>query len=147
MNNNEMMTITDGLLDLLINIQSKLIKPNEIIKGCNMPLSHMKVIFYLANKKTTSVSNLAKFLDISKPNMTPIIDNLITEGLVIRYTDPKDRRKYNVELTEKGFIFINEKKIEMKSKLTNRLLSLKEEDLMQLNSIIKDMNEIILKLE
>ncbi|MDV4151650.1 MarR family transcriptional regulator [Clostridium sp. AL.422] len=147
MNNNEMMTITDNLLDLFMNIHNKLLNPNQMIKGSNMPLSHMKVIFYLAKKKTMSVSDVAKCLDISKPNMTPIIDKLINEGFVLRYTDPKDRRKYNIELTEKGYIFINEKKLEMKSNLTNRLSFLEENDLMRLDSIINNMNEIISKLE
>ncbi len=46
--------------------------------------SHMKVIFYLANKKSMSVSNVAKWLYISKPNMTPIIDKLIDQRYVNR---------------------------------------------------------------
>ena len=103
MNNTEIKNLPEKLLDLLVLIHNKLLNPNEVIKGCIIPPSHMKVIFYLANKKTMSVSNVAKCLDISKPNMTPIIDKLIDQGFVNRYNDPKDIRKFNLELTEKAY--------------------------------------------
>lgn len=147
MDNNAMNNITDNLLDLLAHIQNKLLNQNEMVKGSIMPPSHMRVIFYLSKKKTMSVSSVAKCLDISKPNMTPIIDKLISEGFVHRYTDPKDRRKINIELTEKADAFLQERKLQIKSNLANRLSSLEEEDLVKLSSLINDMNEIILKLE
>lgn len=147
MNNNAINNIPENLIDLLMLIHNKLLNPNEVVKGSIIPPSHMKVIFYLSNKKTMSVSNVAKCLDISKPNMTPIIDKLINEGFVHRYTDPNDRRKINIELTEKAHAFINEKKVEMKSNLLHRISALEEEDLIRLCSIINDMNEIISKLE
>lgn len=147
MNNNDMNNITDNLLDLLAHIQNKLLNPNEMVKGNIMPPSHMRVIFYLSKKKTMSVSRVAKCLDISKPNMTPIIDKLISEGFVHRYPDPKDRRKINIELTEKADALLKEKKLQIKSNLANRLSSLEEEDLKKLSSLVNDMNEIILKLE
>lgn len=147
MNNNAINNIPENLIDLLMLIHNKLLNPNEVVKGGIIPPSHMKVIFYLSNKKTMSVSNVAKCLDISKPNMTPIIDKLINEGFVHRYTDPNDRRKINIELTEKAHAFINEKKVEMKSNLLHKISALEEEDLIRLCSIINDMNEIISKLE
>ena len=147
MNNTEIKNLPEKLLDLLVLIHNKLLNPNEVIKGCIIPPSHMKVIFYLANKKTMSVSNVAKCLDISKPNMTPIIDKLIDQGFVNRYNDSKDRRKINLELTEKAYEFINEKKSEMRSNLMNRVSLLEEEDLIKLVSIINDMNGIISKLQ
>ena len=63
MNNTEIKNLPEKLLDLLVLIHNKLLNPNEVIKGCIIPPSHMKVIFYLANKKTMSVSNVAKCLD------------------------------------------------------------------------------------
>ena len=147
MNNNDMNTLTSELLDLLVQIHNKLLNPSEMIKGSIFPPSHIKVIFYLSHKKSMSVSQMAKCLDISKPNMTPIIDKLISDGYVDRYQDPNDRRKINVELTEKAHNFLKEKKIEIKNNLIDKLSSLEEEDLIELSFIIKDMHKIILKLK
>ena len=147
MNNNDMNTLTGELLDLLVKIHNNLLSPSEMIKGSILPPSHLKVIFYLSHKKSMSVSQMAKCLDISKPNMTPIIDKLISDGYVHRYQDPNDRRKINVELTEKAHIFLKDKKLEIKNNLIDKLSSLDEEDLLELSIIIKDMHKIILKLK
>lgn len=147
MNNDAINNIPENLLDLLVLIHNKLLNPNEMVKGSIIPPSHMKVIFYLSKKKTMSVSNVAKCLDISKPNMTPIIDKLINEGFVHRYTDPNDRRKINIELTEKAYSFIEDKKSEMKSILIEKISFLHENDVLKLHSIINDMTEILSKLE
>lgn len=147
MNNNAINNLPENLIDLLVLIHNKLLNPDEMVKGCIIPPSHMKVIFYLSKKKTMSVSNVAKCLDISKPNMTPIIDKLINEGFVHRYTDPNDRRRINIELTEKAYSFINDKKLEMNSNLMQKISILDDNDLIKLSSIINDMTEIILKLQ
>ena len=54
--------------------------------------------------------------------------------------DSKYRGKINVELTEKAYEFINEKKSAVKNNLMNRFSSLEEEDLIKLVSIINDVN-------
>ncbi|EOR19930.1 MULTISPECIES: MarR family transcriptional regulator [Clostridium] len=147
MNNNSMLEISDNLFNLMIQFHNKLMNPNEMTKRVSIPPSHMKVIFYLSRKKFMSVSDVAKCLDISKPNMTPIIDKLISEGYVYRYTNPDDRRKLNIELTEKAYEFLKERENAMKSILLEKISSLDDENLNKLNSLVKDLNEIIVSLK
>ncbi|MCR1952659.1 MULTISPECIES: MarR family transcriptional regulator [unclassified Clostridium] len=147
MNNNELKDISDNLLNLLFQIHNRLFNPSEMVKGVSIPPSHMKVIFYLSRKKSMSVSDVAKCLDISKPNMTPIIDKLINEGFVYRYTDPNDRRKINIELTEKAHLFLKNKELEIKNSLLTKISTLDDEDLHKLNITIKDMYDILIKLK
>lgn len=139
--------ITDDLMTLLFEIHNKLFKFNEIGKGDVFPQSHIKTIFYLHHKKSVSISDIAKCIDISKPNMTPIIDKLIEEGFVERFNDPKDRRKINVQLTDKGENFIKEKLNDFKWTLANKISTLESHDLEDLGQIIKDMKNIISKLK
>lgn len=147
MNNNELKDISDNLLNLLFQIHNRLFNPSEMVKGVSIPPSHMKVIFYLSKKKSMSVSDVARCIDISKPNMTPIIDKLINEGLVNRYTDPDDRRKIKIELTEKAHKFLKDKKCEIKNNLLQKISTLDEEDLYKLDITIKDMYDILIKLK
>ena len=106
MNNNAINNLPENLIDLLVLIHNKLLNPDEMVKGCIIPPSHMKVIFYLSKKKTMSVSNVAKCLYISKPNMTPIIDKLVSEGLINRFQDPNDRRVIRIQATEAACNFL-----------------------------------------
>lgn len=147
MNNDTMIKISENLFNLMIQMHNKLINPNEMTKRIAIPPSHMKVIFYLSRGKFMSVSDVAKCLDISKPNMTPIIDKLISEGYVYRYTNPDDRRKLNIELTEKAYEFLKERENAMKSILLDKISSLDDESLDKLNSLIKDLNELIVSLK
>lgn len=147
MNNNELHDISDNLLNLLFQIHNRLFNPSEMVKGVSIPPSHVKVIFYLSQKKSMSVSDVAKCLDISKPNMTPIIDKLISNGLVNRYTDPNDRRKLNIELTEKAHNLLKNKKREIKNNLFNKISTLNDEDLYKLDASIREMYDILIKLK
>ena len=130
MNNNELHDISDNLLNLLFQIHNRLFNPSEMVKGVSIPPSHVKVIFYLSQKKSMSVSDVAKCLDISKPNMTPIIDKLIS-----------------IELTEKAHNLLKNKKREIKDNLFNKISTLNDEDLYKLDASIREMYDILIKLK
>ena len=147
MSNSMPKEITDNLMTLLFDIHNKLFKFNEIGKGDIFPPSHIKTIFYLHHKKSVKISDMAKCLDISKSNMTPIIDKLIEEGFVERFNDPSDRRKINVELTNKGENFIKERLNDLKIVLSNKISTLESSDLESLDLLITDMKKIIAKLK
>ncbi len=79
--------------------------------------------------------------------MTPIIDKLISENMVTRYTDSKDRRVIRVELTEKGSIFIKDQEKLVKTLLTEKISNLSSEDLQYLSDHIIGIKNIILKIK
>ncbi len=145
--NNNIEEVSNNLFGLLMHIHNKLFNANQMVKGLHIPPSHAKVIYYLSRKESSSVSEIAEHLCISKPNMTPIIDKLIVEDFVCRYTDPDDRRKIKVKLTDKAYDFIKEREKNIKANLYNKISSLDVDDLENLNLSIKDMNEIISKLK
>ncbi|WP_434302965.1 MarR family winged helix-turn-helix transcriptional regulator [Clostridium botulinum] len=146
MNNTQLNKISEDLYDLLLNLQKKLFNPDELKKKYPIPPSHVKVIVYLKHNGNCSISKIAKDLLISKPNMTPIIDKLICENMVTRYTDQKDRRVIRVELTEKGAIFIKDLEKLIKTLLTEKISNLPDDDLKYLSDHIIKMKNIILKI-
>jgi DNA-binding MarR family transcriptional regulator len=50
----------------------------------------------------SKMSDIAVFLNISKPAVTGLVDRLIIQGLVVRLRGEKDRRNVWVELSAKG---------------------------------------------
>lgn len=138
--------ISDNLFKLMIQIHKKTIKQDEMMKCMPLPPSHVKVIFYLLHHGSTSVSHIGKDLNISKPNMTPIIDKLYENNLVKRYEDPKDRRKIRIELTEKGHDLLRAHKKKLIDKLSKKVSKLENEDVILLEESISNLHHIISKL-
>lgn len=147
MSTNQLHKLSGDLYNLTLNLHNKILHPNEVIKNLPIPPSHIKVIIYLARKGTSSISETAKNLTISKPNMTPIIDKLITEGLINRYNDPNDRRILRIELTDKGYEFIKKQEEIIKNNLAKKISSLNSEDLEALSDHVLGITNIILKIE
>ncbi|WP_409069941.1 MarR family winged helix-turn-helix transcriptional regulator [Clostridium sp. FAM 1755] len=146
MHNIQLDEISQDLYDLLLKLNKKLLNPDELKRNFPLPPSHVKVIIYLKHNGNCSISKIAKDLLISKPNMTPIIDKLISENMVTRYTDSRDRRIIRVELTEKGTIFIKDQEKLIKALLAEKISSLPIDDLKYLSDHIVHIKDIILKI-
>ena len=71
---------------------------------------------YLSRQGLMSMSHLAVFLGVSKPAATGLVDRLISQGLVLRKYDPKDRRMVWIKVTPKGQAII--KSIFIQKRLT-----------------------------
>jgi DNA-binding MarR family transcriptional regulator len=143
----ELNKLSGDLYNLSFYLHSIIFHQKEILKNISMPPSHFKVIMYLKRKGSTSISEAAKHLTISKPNMTPIIDKLIAEGMVNRYNDPDDRRIIRIELTDKAREFLKEQEQIIKSILAKKMSSLDSDDLESLSKHVPSITDIILKLK
>lgn len=67
-----------------------------------MPLSHVQVLVMLDHRGSLSITEISQSFGIAKPNITPLVDRLIEEGLVMRERNSADRRVVNVVICEKG---------------------------------------------
>ena len=67
-----------------------------------MPLSHVQVLVMLDHRGSLSITEISRRFGIAKPNITPLVDRLIEEGLVMRERNSADRRVVNVVICEKG---------------------------------------------
>lgn len=147
MNNIDLTKISDELFHLLMQLNSKVFNQDKMVKCSPLPPSHVKVIFYLFNNGSSSISDIASMLAISKPNMTPIIDKLIKEDLVYRKEDPNDRRKIRIDLTEKAHNMALEHKQRLKESLLSKISTLSEEDLFKMSDLVSQLTNIIIKLD
>ncbi|MHB9019730.1 MAG: MarR family winged helix-turn-helix transcriptional regulator [Minisyncoccota bacterium] len=65
------------------------------------PLQIMTLKF-IEIKGDPTMKDLAKFLFITPPSATSLMDNLVGRGMIERIMDEKDRRVLRLVLTEKG---------------------------------------------
>ena len=151
---------TDMLIDFFSLIRDGLFLDNDFFKKfplcpeefqknlppISLPPSHMKVILYLAKVQSSPISQIANKLGISKSNMTPIIDKLIELDLVSRYSDKNDRRVLRVELTPKSVELFNKLENVAKDVIKNKISSLSDDDLVNLNTSLYTLSNIFKKL-
>ena len=93
--------VSQNLMYTVMHINKKLLHADQLSEQFGMPMSSIQLIFALANGEQT-VSQLADYLAIHKPNVAPIVNQLEDTGFVARRTSTADRRKTYVHLLEKG---------------------------------------------
>lgn len=161
MDKDNLFRVADSLVDFLWIIKKYMLKESDIAKNfqsperelekCipdfSIPPSHIKVIFYLAEFNSSPISQIADSLNISKPNMTPIIDNLISYGLVNRYPDPNDRRVLRVELTSKACELLDAFRTAICNSFVEKISSLSDDEIIMLDNSILNLITILKKLK
>lgn len=68
----------------------------------DVSMRQVKAIFVLAIHGPVSVGRLGRILDLAEPTASLLVDDLVSRGLAGRATDPSDRRRTLVELTQEG---------------------------------------------
>lgn len=97
---------------------------------------------YLLNRPT--VHQFANFVNISQPNATYRINNLINKGYVRKVLSPDDRREYFLEITDKfsknygmNASFNAELMAGIREKFTKEEITLMEKMIKKLNDIME----------
>lgn len=147
MDESKLNNLSYELYKMMLFIHNKLFDLSELAKQSAIPFSHIKVLFFLTKHDNASISDIANTLNISRSNMTPIIDKLLDEGVIDRYTDPSDRRIYRVRLTDRGYEFIRCHENIIKANISKKLSVLDHESLYKLNSLVLETKDILSMIE
>jgi DNA-binding MarR family transcriptional regulator len=106
--------IVRGIFEIIpVIMQSKRLVHNKLMQNkdqfepeMRIIEPHIRIMMILLKEKTISMTCLGKFLMISKPNATLLVDNLVEIKLVERISDPDDRRVVHIHMTPEGYKFI-----------------------------------------
>lgn len=74
----------------------------EVATDRPLSTSKVQVLRLLAQRAGQTSSQVARYLGVSKPAVSQIIDAMVRSKLVIRKTSSEDRREVNLSLTDKG---------------------------------------------
>ena len=95
-------SVAQNMFYALPLIKKRLLHMDMVQKEHGTPLSHVQVLAMLQDVGTMSVSEISRRLGIAKPNITPLVDRLIDEGLAERNRDEIDRRVVNIHICPAG---------------------------------------------
>ncbi len=137
-------TVSGNMIRLFPLFHGKIISRERGISG--MQLAGYRVLGVLLRHGLLPISEVGKRLYISKPYMTRLVNDLITEDLVERLPDTSDRRIINIRITGKGRERIEEIGALFKDDIEALLSDLSDEDIRVLDESLKNLNRILGKL-
>lgn len=143
MNDTKLESIVSNLLSIVPQFHRKLIRMDELLAAQDIAPSHLKIMFLLDACGELTVSEIGEKLYISRPNVTPLIDKLVKEGMAERIRDAIDKRIFNVKPTVKGKEFISNQKDLLAKNLKRRLSVMSDDTLDDLDSSLEILKETL----
>jgi DNA-binding MarR family transcriptional regulator len=146
MNDPKLESIVSNLLSIVPQFHRKLIRLDELLAAQDIAPSHLKIMFLLDACGELTVSEIGEKLYISRPNVTPLIDKLVKEGMAERIRDSSDKRIFNVKPTVKGKEFISNQKNMLTKNLKRRLSVMSDDTLDKLDLSLVVLKETLEKI-
>jgi DNA-binding MarR family transcriptional regulator len=137
----------DELFEIMPVLHKKLV--NIMDEGNSGELSHYHFIILnmLVKNDDLSVSEIGKKISVSRPQMTAMIDKLVSLELVTRLTDPHDRRVIRISITRAGRGRLSRARKRMIGRLGKTLGRLDEKDLELFLAAISNIRKVGQKIE
>ncbi|RDY27214.1 MarR family transcriptional regulator [Romboutsia weinsteinii] len=146
MNDAKLEIIIQNFITIMPLFQKKLMKPKCHVNPDNLNHSHMQILVVLKDYGKSSISDVAKKLFISTPNMTKLLNKLIDDGYVERLPDQKDRRIINIDLTTKGKEHLDNAFEDLVRTFKERLSSIPDNQLDKLNNSLENLKEVLTEI-
>ncbi|MBA4394944.1 MAG: hypothetical protein C0407_15435 [Desulfobacca sp.] len=106
---------------------------------------HFHVLGVLLGSGSLSVSEIGKRLNVSKPNMTPLIERLVQEGMVVRNPEPTDRRVIKIAITKEGRVLMESGRKRLQGEMETVFGIFTDEEMKQLSESLGTLKTLLLK--
>lgn len=97
-----------------------------------LSLSQLRILCFLDCHPQSSLSEVAEYLDVTRPTASGAIERLVQQGLVDRSHDPQERRKILLSLTPAGSKYQQQVHQALSKRIEKRLGSLSQKQCSQL---------------
>ena len=111
-----------------------------------LPLNQFGVLCALMDTQGMAIIDLSRQLNISKQQMTNVIEKLLTAGYVSKNPDPKDRRRFVVTISDKGEKLLADHMEQFRQRFENHAQNLTINERQELASILRRYYELINKM-
>jgi DNA-binding MarR family transcriptional regulator len=96
---------------------------------------------FSADNQSMALSEIGRYLVVTRPNITGLIDGLVSDGLVERVDHPEDRRLIIAHLTEHGKEFMHWFVPQHIANVSELMGALNQDELRQLAHMIERLRE------
>lgn len=131
---------------MLLPLINKTIVSAIDIKELRYTKTQLYICLALARYENLTMSQVAKSISSSKEQATRAVAPLVDDGLIERYTDPENRTRIHVQLTQKGKDFMEHCKIRFRNILQSHMeQNITAEDREELSNAIETLIRILSK--
>ncbi len=93
-----------------------------------LSVPQFRTLLFLSRHRGTSLSDVAEHIGLTLPSMSTLIDGLVDRNYTVRRTDPHDRRRMTLTLTERGEATLQSSRQATQTYLAEQLNRLPETD-------------------
>ena len=122
-------------------------KIDEYLKPYGLVRSHLVILHALMNGKEFTMSELSEKLQVTKQNITVLIDKLEKLGLVHRVSSEQDRRVFLIQLSKEGQEFLNKHAQKLRNAFAEAFNKFDAEDLQSFKDAITALKNLLSKLD
>jgi len=137
--------ILENMFNIMLVIHKKILRMDLELETDNLNRLHMAVMGLL-NTSNMTMTELAKALMMTKPQLTHLVERLVILGLVKRLPDETDRRVIHLTLTNNGRVKFKGLRKKLKENIKQKLVSLTPEELGQLAATLEALRNTVGKL-
>jgi DNA-binding MarR family transcriptional regulator len=108
--------------------------------------THMKALMVIYLENDPYMTMVCRHMNMEKGSLTPVIDRLLRMNLVERGSDPGDRRKVNLHLTELGQSLVQANLHRAHRHIQGKLKHLPRDEIERFKNALFVLHETTLKL-
>ena len=111
-----------------------------------LPLNQFGVLCVLMDTQGLTITDINRQLNISKQQMTNIIDKLVSAGYVSKEPDPVDRRRLVITISRKGKKLLEDHMEQFRQRFESHAQNLTRDERQELATILRRYYELINKM-
>lgn len=142
MNNLSTPNVSQKFIETLILIHNNFYRQTKLPISLNQ-FGALMVIF---TEESVSITDISHILNISKQQMTTVIDKLVCNGMVQKAPDPHDRRRSVITLTPTGQKILDDQNERVRQLFNQHMQQLNEDETAQLSDSILTFNQLLEKM-
>lgn len=142
MNNLSTPNVSQKFIETLILIHNNFYRQTKL----PIPLNQFGALMVIFTEEAVSISDISNILNISKQQMTTVIDKLVRNGMVQKAPDPHDRRRSLITMTAAGQKIIDDQNERVRLLFTQHIQQLDEDETAQLSQSILTFNYLLEKM-
>jgi DNA-binding MarR family transcriptional regulator len=112
-------------------------------QGRGLTLSQMRALIILEEEAEVTAGELAKSADLNPASVTAMLDQLESNGIVVRRRGAHDRRVCMVSLTDEGRTAVGEQRVRWQTQWEEHLKGLSEEQLLAALEVMRTITQLL----
>lgn len=142
MNNLSTPNVSQKFIETLILIHNNFYRQTKL----PIPLNQFGALMVIFTEESVSITDISHILNISKQQMTTVIDKLVCNGMVQKAPDPHDRRRSVITLTPAGQKILDDQNERVRQLFNQHMQQLNEDETAQLSNSILTFNQLLEKM-